>query len=177
MSAITVGIDFGTTNSAVAVARHRGAGPNTTEVAQFAHLFGLTEVYRSILYFEQYRTTVPPRTVGWTGPSAIDHYLAAETKGRLIQSLKSFLSSRSLTATEVFGRRHTIEALISRILRDLRQQAEARFGARIGAAVVGRPVRFVGAESDDDNAFAEGRLREAFSLAGFTHVEFEFEPA
>ncbi len=176
MSSLTVGIDFGTTNSAVARARHRGAGIDATEMAHFAHASGETDVYRSILYFEQYRTPAPPRTVGWTGPVAIEHYLAAETKGRLIQSLKSFLTSRSLTTTDVFGRRHTIEALIARILRDVREQAEARFGTRITAAVVGRPVRFVGAESEDDNAFAEKRLREAFGLAGFEHVDFEFEP-
>src|SRR6187401_119229 len=145
MSALTVGIDFGTTNSAVARASNGGAGFDAIEMAQFAHASGQTDVYRSILYFEHYRTTVPPRTVGWTGPIAIEQYLAAETKGRLIQSLKSFLTSRNLTATDVFGRRHTIEALIARILRDLREQAEARFGARIATAVVGRPVSFIGA--------------------------------
>jgi len=175
LSALTIGIDFGTTNSAVARARAGGAGIDATEMALFAHASGWTDVYRSILYFE--RQQAPPRrTVGWSGPRAIEHYLAAETKGRLIQSLKSFLTSRSLAATDVFGRRHTIEALIARILRDVREQAEAKFGARISAAVVGRPVRFVGAESDEDNAFAEGRLREAFTLAGFEHVDFEFEP-
>ena len=175
MSALTIGIDFGTTNSAVARARS-GAGIDATEMALFTHASGQTDVYRSILYFEQHRTPASRYTVGWSGPVAIEHYLAAETKGRLIQSLKSFLTSRGLTATDVFGRRHTIEALIARILRDVREQAEARFGTRIAAAVVGRPVRFVGAESDEDNAFAEGRLREAFMLAGFEHVDFEFEP-
>ena len=176
MSALTIGIDFGTTNSAVARARPGGAGVDATEMALFTHASGQTDVYRSILYFERHKTPPPPRTVGWSGPVAIEHYLAAETKGRLIQSLKSFLTSRSLTTTDVFGRRHTIEALIARILRDVREQAEAQFGARITAAVVGRPVRFVGAESDEDNAFAEGRLREAFTLAGFERVDFEFEP-
>ena len=177
MSALTIGIDFGTTNTAVARARDSGgAGIDATEMALFAHASGQTDVYRSILYFEQHRTPPPKRTVGWSGPVAIDHYLAAETKGRLIQSLKSFLTSRSLTSTDVFGRRHTIEALIARVLRDVREQAEAMFGTRISAAVVGRPVRFVGAETDEDNAFAEGRLREAFTLAGFEHVDFELEP-
>lgn len=176
MAAITVGIDFGTTNSAVALARPGGSGLDATQMAQFVHAAGHTEVYRSILYFEHYRTPAPPRTVGWTGPAAIEQYLTAETKGRLIQSLKSFLTSRHLTATDVFGRRHTIEALISRILRDLREQAEAGCGTRIRSAVVGRPVRFVGAESEDDNTFAEGRLREAFALAGFEQIDFEFEP-
>ena len=37
-------------------------------------------------------------------------------------------------------------------------------------------MRFVGADPDEDNTFAEGRLREAFTLAGFEHVDFELEP-
>src|SRR5207253_735332 len=107
---------------------------------------------------------------------AIEEYLAAETKGRLVQSLKSFLTSCSLKSTDVFGRRMAIEDLIARILRDLREEAEARFGAKIHTAVVGRPVRFVGANKDEDNSFAEERLMAAFQLAGYESVEFELEP-
>ena len=84
MSDLTIGIDFGTTNSAVARVRAGGAGIDATEMAFFAHASGQTDVYRSILYFEHHRTP-SPRTVGWSGPVAIEHYLAAETKGRLIQ--------------------------------------------------------------------------------------------
>ena len=97
-------------------------------------------------------------------------------KGRLIQSLKSFLSSRSLHSTEVFGRRHTTEDLIARILRDLREKAEHQFGVSIRSAVVGRPVHFVGAENPEDDTYAEGRLRSAFEAAGYESVEFEMEP-
>jgi hypothetical chaperone protein len=42
--------------------------------------------------------------------------------------------------------------------------------------MVGRPVRFVGAETDEDQNFSVARLREAFTLAGFEHVDFEMEP-
>jgi len=76
----------------------------------------------------------------------------------------------------VFGRRVTIEDLIARILRDLREQAEQQFGVPITSAVVGRPVRFVGAETEEDNIYAEGRLRNSYQLAGFESVEFEMEP-
>jgi len=41
---------------------------------------------------------------------------------------------------------------------------------------VGRPVRFVGAESEEEDDFAVSRLREAFLSAGFEQVDFEFEP-
>ena len=112
----------------------------------------------------------------WTRPEGIEQYLAAETKGRLIQSLKSFLSSRTLQSAEVFGRRLKLEELIVRILRDLREKAQAQFGIKIRHAVAGRPVRFVGAESDDDNHYAETRLRHAYHLAGYDAVQFELEP-
>jgi len=103
----------------------------------------------------------------WTGPAGIEQYLAADSKGRLIQSLKSFLSSRTLTTTDVFGRRRKLEDLIARILRDLREKAETQFGEPIRSAVVGRPVQFVGAETGEDNSYAESRLRESFRAAGF----------
>jgi len=119
---------------------------------------------------------VAGRIKSWSGPAAIDEYLAAETKGRLVQSLKSFLTSRSLKTTDVFGRRMSLEELIARILRDLREKAEAQFGEPIRRAVVGRPVRFVGAEKDEDNSFAEQRLAAAYRLAGYESIEFELEP-
>jgi hypothetical chaperone protein len=93
-----------------------------------------------------------------------------------VQSLKSFLSSRTLLSTEVFGRRYTLEELIARILRDLRKKAEERFEVGVTSAVVGRPVRFVGANSFEDDNYAESRLREAFRSAGFESVEFDLEP-
>jgi hypothetical chaperone protein len=142
------------------------------ELAQFPYSGGLTEAYRSLLYLDK----VAGRIKSWSGPAAIDEYLAAETKGRLVQSLKSFLTSRSLKTTDVFGRRMSLEELIARILRDLREKAEAHFGEPIRGAVVGRPVRFVGAEKDEDNSFAEQRLGAAYRLAGYESVEFELEP-
>jgi hypothetical chaperone protein len=81
-----------------------------------------------------------------------------------------------LTSTDVFGQRHTIEALIARILADLRVQAERHFGMPVRHAMVGRPVRFVGAESDDDSQYAVERLRTAFQIAGYESVDFEMEP-
>ena len=168
MSTHAIGIDFGTTNSSVA--RANGAGE--IELAQFPYAGGVTEAYRSLLYLDK----VASRIKSWSGPAAIEEYLEAETKGRLVQSLKSFLSSRTLKSTDVFGRRMSLEDLIARILRDLREKAESQFGASIRTAVVGRPVRFVGAEKDEDNTFAEERLATAFKIAGYESIEFELEP-
>jgi hypothetical chaperone protein len=167
-----VGIDFGTTNSSIAMADEQGR----VRLVQFPAAGGLVAAYRSLLYLEQTKSRGRSQLHSWSGPEGIERYLAAEPKGRLIQSLKSYLSSRTLTGTEVFGRRQLLEDLVARILADLRQHAEAYFGCPIHAATVGRPVHFVGAGSAADDEFALARLRDAFSRAGFTHVDFEFEP-
>ena len=167
-----IGVDFGTTNSSIACADRSGE----VQLAQFPYLDSLTDSYRSLLYLQQTKVGGANTLKSWTGPEGIEQYLSADVKGRLIQSLKSFLSSRNLHSTEVFGRRHTIEDLIARILRDLREKAEHQFGIKIRSAVVGRPVHFVGAENQEDDIYAEGRLRLAFESAGYESVGFEMEP-
>jgi len=167
-----IGIDFGTTNSSVARATDTGE----VELAQFPIAAGFTDAYRSLLYLEELRERNRKVVQSWSGPEGIERYLAAETKGRLIQSLKSFLSSRTLRSTDVFGRMRTMEDLVGRILRDLREKAERRFGIEIRTATVGRPVTFVGAENEADNAWAQARLEQAFLAAGFESVQFEMEP-
>ncbi|WP_158941531.1 Hsp70 family protein [Granulicella sp. S190] len=168
----SLGIDFGTTNSSIALARGNGV----VDLVSFPTSNATTESFRSVLYLEQQKHASRTQIKGFTGPQAIEHYLYAEHRGRLIQSLKSYLTSRTLTGTEVFGRRYTIEDLISRILTDLRLSAERQFGRPILRATVGRPVRFVGADSVEDDEFAVQRLRQAFLYAGFESVEFEMEP-
>jgi hypothetical chaperone protein len=156
-----IGLDFGTTNSSIAIARAKG--PSQTVL--FPTQSGKTETYRSVLYFE-------PRSPAFTGPAAIERYLAADEKGRLIQSLKSLLASRLFTGTNVFGRQYSLEDLITIILRDLRAHAEP-FTAPI---VVGRPVRYANANTDDDDAFALSRMKRAIEKAGIGPVIFEYEP-
>jgi hypothetical chaperone protein len=168
----TIGIDFGTTNSSIACADRSG----DVQLAKFPYLGGLTDAYRSLLYLQRQKEGGVNTLKSWTGPEAIEQYLSADVKGRLIQSLKSYLSSRSLHSTEVFGRRHTLEDLIARILRDLREMAENQFGINIRSTVAGRPVHFVGTDSPEDDIYAEDRLRSAFGAAGYESVEFEMEP-
>ena len=168
----SIGIDFGTTNSTVGCA----TGKSQVELVAYPTRTGETFSFRSLLYLQQVKQAGRSKTHTWTGPSAIEHYLAAENKGRLIQSLKSYLSDRTLTGTAVFGRHCTLEDLISRILADLRQHAEGQFHTPVRYAMVGRPVRFVGAETEEDETFALGRLRQAFTEAGFERIDFEMEP-
>jgi hypothetical chaperone protein len=166
------GIDFGTTNSSLAVARPNG----DVELTRFRTETADTESFRSLLYLEKQEGPGRHRTQVWTGPTAIDAYLQADPKGRLIQSLKSFLTSRNLKSTDIFGRQYTLEDLIGRIIRGIREKAEEQLHTRIRSVVAGRPVWFVGAETEADNQFALGRLEAAFKLAGFEEIRFEYEP-
>ncbi|MBV8817378.1 MAG: Hsp70 family protein [Acidobacteriaceae bacterium] len=167
-----VGFDFGTTNSSIAVARPDGS----VEMARFAYSAGTTEAYRSLLYMEKIRAGTRLTMASWSGPSGIERYLAAEEKGRLIQSLKSFLSSRNLKSTEVFGKQRTLEELISLIIRDIRTEAERVFREPLQSVVVGRPVRFVGSDKPEDDKYAQSRLEQALRAAGFEQIRFEYEP-
>ena len=160
-----IGIDFGTTNSSVAVAQDDG----TSETLQFRTEAGTTETYRSVLYFE-------PKMPGVSGPKAIERYLAVDEKGRLIQSLKSFLASRTFTGTSIYGRQFSVEDLITIMLRDIRTQAEEQIGAFAGPIVVGRPVHYSNADTEEDNQFALDRLKRALEKAGVGPVIFEYEP-
>jgi hypothetical chaperone protein len=68
-----VGIDFGTTNSAVAIADDRGD-------VQLVPLAGAPH-WRTVLYFE-------PGGALAAGAPAIARYLETEGDGRLVQSIK-----------------------------------------------------------------------------------------
>lgn len=169
---MAIGFDFGTTNSSIALAIENG----DVQVARFADGNGPTESFRSLLYLERIREGRRATIKSWAGPEGIAHYLRGEEKGRLIQSLKSFLASRNLQSTEIFGRRFQLEDLVANVVRDIRTKAEQQFGFPVRSAVVGRPVRFVGAESPADDEYALQRLTRALNNAGFEVLEFEYEP-
>src|SRR2546425_2160017 len=168
----TVGLDFGTTNSALAVVRTDG----TVQLATFQDNDQVTTTFRSVLYFlhPEEDDYGDPHVVA--GPQAIRSYLRADPKGRFMQSIKSFLASRLFERTHVFTRLYTLEDLVAIIVRALRTAAEAQLGDLGSAVVVGRPVHFAGAQQPEDEALALQRLRTALHVSGFDQVTFEFEP-
>ena len=166
------GVDFGTTNSALARADSDGA----VRVAQFARGGGKrTQTFRSVVYFEREEGAVGPARE-LAGPRAIARYLAAEEPGRLVQSLKSFLAARDFSATRIYEREYRLEALIAVMLRALFREAADDLGELAGRVVVGRPVRFVSARAPEDEELALARLRAAFATAGVEDIVFEYEP-
>ncbi|MBL8634106.1 MAG: Hsp70 family protein [Myxococcales bacterium] len=177
----SIGLDFGTTNSAIA-----SASDGQVQLTRFPLGPKTTETFRSVLYFDPEEIGPDRRPLSIAGPEAIEAYLQADGHGRLLQSLKSYLASRLFKATHVYGHKFTLEALIGLIARDLRRFALAQFGELPERVVVGRPVRFVGGREDDSEvdgsseaeieAYALGRLSHALRLGGFPSVVFEYEP-
>src|SRR4051812_46867767 len=153
-----VGIDFGTTNSAVAVADDGGD-------VQLVPLAGASH-WRTVLFFE-------PGGGLTAGAQAIARYLETGGDGRLIQSVKSHLASASFKTTQILGRRWYLEDMIAAYLRQIRAASPVDLGSR---CVVGRPVRYWGAEDAEDDERALGRMRSALAKAGFDEVVFEYEP-
>ena len=167
-----VGLDFGTTNSALAVADRDG----TARLATFETGGSFTETFRSLLYFdpETSASDGAPRAVA--GPDAITAYLKSGSRGRLIQSMKSHLPSRLFRQTSILGQTFSLEDLIGILIRKLKAAAEAQLGELGRSVVVGRPVHFSGAKTKADDDFAIGRLRAALGAAGFEQISFVFEP-
>src|SRR5215475_12299816 len=158
--ALAFGLDFGTTNSAIAVAE---AG--VVRLARFGA--DASSTFRSVLFFDAEERGPRGKPLSAAGPEAIERYLAVEGAGRLILSTKSHLASRSLKGTQIFSSAYSLESLVGLIATALRRGGEEQLGGRAAKVVVGRPVRFSGAVTQEDDDYAVGRLRAALGLAGF----------
>ncbi len=163
-----LGIDFGTTNTVLALLNADG----TTTTARF----GTQDVFRSVLCFwaESYGlgTAQGSRLRHEAGWAAIEAYLDDPLDSRLIMSMKTYLAQRSFVETSIFGRRMTLEMLVATFLRSF--LAAAGVGPAGLRVVAGRPVRFAGARTDD--AFGAARLRAACAEAGMAAIDVAYEP-
>ncbi|MBF5043024.1 Hsp70 family protein [Aggregicoccus sp. 17bor-14] len=148
------GLDFGTSNTAAAL-------PDGT-VLRVAPQAEEARLFRSVLFFPEDEREV------YAGAGAIARYLE-DNAGRFIQSVKSFLHTRSFQSTLIRGRTWSIEDLVALLLRRVRES-----GALPERVVLGRPALFSHEPAAD--ALAEGRLLRAAHLAGFTEVQFLIEP-
>jgi hypothetical chaperone protein len=178
ISSGSVGLDFGTTNSALATVV--GAHPT---LAEFPSASGSTQTFPSVLYFERRKEAALTRLTSAAGPKALQHYVEAEDKGRLIQSLKAYLADRRFDGTSVFSQNYSLVDMVSLIVRHLLLDARSLTPASSrgsdpipGRVVAGRPVHFSNAHDGEDDEFALGRLRAAIALCGFTDIVFEYEP-
>ena len=158
----TLGIDFGTSNSAMA-----WAGPEGT--ARLIALEGEALAMPTAVFYnaEDHSTHF--------GRDALKHYLEG-TEGRLMRSLKSLLGSPLLMETTQIGHQQiSFQDIIATFLATLRERATQSLGTAPRRVVMGRPVHFVD-DNPERDAQAEASLRQAVEAVGFEEVSFQLEP-
>jgi hypothetical chaperone protein len=160
---VGVGVDFGTTNSAVALAYADGS----VDSVVWPSLEAPTATYRTALAFWREGR----RVAHVAGPQAIERAADPPGEQRFIQSLKTHLASPLFSDTRLYGQRFTIEQLVAIFLRHLLEEGEVTAGA---AMLGGRPVVFAGASADEKLACT--RLQTAFAQAGRAGVDLAYEP-
>lgn len=154
------GIDFGTSNTTLALAGRDGP----------ARLIAL----------EAGQPTLPS-AVFWPedgtlhfGRAAIAAYVEGE-EGRLMRGLKSTLGAGLIDERTAVGRRAvTFREVLTRFFAHL-AGALHREAPGTDSAVLGRPVHFVDGDPAADAA-AEAALAEIARAVGFRHITFQFEP-
>ena len=157
----TLGIDFGTSNTAAGVMA--GDRPYLIEVEP-----GQTTLPTSVFFDTQRKITVYG--------SAANTALIDGREGRFMRALKSVLGTPLMRERrQVAYETLTLIEVVARFLRTIRERAESATGLTLKHAVSGRPVLFHSKDADRD-AQALIDLREAYSLAGFESVSFIFEP-
>lgn len=164
-----VAIDFGTSNSAVALPRPEG-GVRLVELEP-----GQPTMPTAVFY----RADTPPQQLEADrlyGRAAIAAYVEG-IDGRLMRSMKSILGSNLLDqSTDIGGGRAVrYRDVVVGYLRHLKARAEAEAGHTVNRAVLGRPVFFVDDEPARD-AQAQAALEAAARQAGFSELQFQYEP-
>lgn len=154
-----IGIDFGTTNSAVAL-----AGPDGS--ARILPLVPGEATQRTVIY-----AGADGRLQ--FGNAAFQAYLEADLQGRFLRSLKAFLGDDIPSTTLGHGRYAFVE-LIATYLRFLIGRAEAIVGERVEHVTFGRPVVFNRDPGKDARALAT--LETAIGTLGLPSYSLELEP-
>lgn len=154
----TLGIDFGTSNSAVSWAAPDG-------LARLIALEGEALNMPTAVFFNSEDQCTH------FGRDAVAEYLAG-TEGRLMRSLKSLLGSPLLLeTTEINGHAVSFHDIVAIFLAELRERASVALGDEPTRVVMGRPVHFVDDDPDRDTQ-AQNALEEAAYRVGFEHVSF-----
>jgi hypothetical chaperone protein len=155
------GIDFGTSNSALAIL--------DIETRQAVKLFTVP----SLLFFQEPKERGEFTRVA-VGQDAIDQYVQNRMNGRFMKSIKKVLPNKSFIDTRIGNRMYKAEDLVAFILRHLKSMADEFLGEDIKTAVIGRPVVFD--EDSEKDALAQTRLEKAAKIAGFEKIHFQLEP-
>ena len=154
------GVDFGTSNSAVAVAGERGV--------ELVQMEGRSATIPSAVFY-------PAGAQPLFGRGAMRAFAEGED-GRFMRSLKRILGSSLMEqGTMVNGRRKSFESVLTDYIRGLKSRAEAQADRALEDVVMGRPVHFIDNDPEAD-VKAQDSLEAVARSVGFKNVEFQFEP-
>jgi hypothetical chaperone protein len=192
-----IGMDFGTTNSGMAVYDGRAVNvlpldpsnpnPRVARTALYITNEQSVTIGRAAidLYFE-HNVGRPVRMQKiWVGELEViadlvyyvtDVYVWADalSPGRLFLSIKTGLRDVNYPGTVIGQFYYALEDLIALYLSVTKARAERLLDREIREVVLGRPVHF--ADSPDGDRVAEARLLHAAFRAGYETVYLQFEP-
>lgn len=162
MSHIFCGIDFGTSNSSIAV-----AGPEQSPV---------------LVPVENNKPTIPStifyqngKNAPLFGSEAVNAYINGE-QGRLMRSLKRVLGTDLMNSGTILnGKSVKFENILSQFIKNLKDKAQALHDCEAASVVMGRPVHFRDNDAKGD-ARAEAELTSVAKAVGFQNIVFQFEP-
>jgi hypothetical chaperone protein len=161
MTNISSGIDFGTSNSSIAIASNGNVSLVPVE--------GSSVTVPSAMFFLR-KGNVP-----YYGKEAVNKFLTRQP-GRLMRSLKRVLGTPIMKqGTMVNGEHMKFDQIIASFLQNLKEKADAQAGQEIENVVMGRPVHFV--DNDPEaNSRAQAELRSVAQLLGYKNIDFQYEP-
>ena len=199
--AVKVGLDFGTSNSGIAVSdgsqiRLLPIDPKNVLPEVVKTILYVTREYQHFigqeaiqLYYQHNVNRVRRFEKRWAGAirviaSEVDYMhdvfvdVDVFKPGRLLQYLKTVLrkgaGAADIAGTQMFDRYYTVTDLVGAYLLELKTRAEDILDDEISGVTLGRPVKF--SEDPILDQQAEENLRQAALGAGFEQVDFELEP-
>jgi hypothetical chaperone protein len=161
MTTLSCGIDFGTSNSSIAI-------------DQNGHI--------SLVPVEKEHVTIPSaiffqrtNNKAFYGREAVNLFFD-RNQGRFMRSLKRVLGTSLMKqGTLVNGMSMNFVTIIASFLKHIKDKADAVAGEEIEAVVMGRPVHFVDNDGQAD-ARAQAELMAIAQRIGFKYIDFQFEP-
>ncbi|HTH95933.1 MAG TPA: Hsp70 family protein [Stellaceae bacterium] len=155
------GLDFGTSNSTLGIARDGHP--------QLIDLEGASKTLPSAIFFDFASNGVQ------VGRAAIESYVEG-MEGRLMRSVKSVLGTELIDQdTTLKKRRIGFREVLATLLGQIKRRAEQASGRALDSVVHGRPVHFVDGDEEGD-AKAQADLEQIAKSVGFKHVSFQYEP-
>lgn len=166
----TLGLDFGTTNTVMAVTEDG----TTTDSMTFTSSAGTADSMRTALSFMKDKQLGAAALHVEAGHAAIHQFIENPGDSRFLQSIKTFAASSLFQGTLIHGKRHSFEDLMDVFLRKLKTYAGDGWKDDISTVIAGRPVRFAGITPNEPLAIE--RYNEALTRAGFPSIHYVYEP-